>query len=83
MQGGSRPAAEDGSDDDLFKVRDTASAERPVHDLEAEDAIDTAVLSTADLNLDRWQADGAMEALRNRFVTGKRYCLTPIISYVV
>ena len=78
MQGGGRQAAEDGSDDDLFRVRATASAERPVHDLEAENAIDTAVLSTADLNLDRWQADGAMEALRNRFVTGEQYRLATI-----
>ena len=45
-----------------------------MHDLEAENAMDTAVLSIADLNLDRWQSDGAMEALRNRFVTGERYC---------
>ncbi len=61
----------DDSDDDLFKVRSSASAERPAHDLDAEDAVDTAVISMADLDLDRWQADGAMEALRDRFVTGE------------
>ena len=33
--------------------------------------MDTAVISMADLDLDRWQADGAMEALRDRFVTGE------------
>ena len=71
--GGTRPADAEDSDEDLFKVRNTASAERPVHDLEAEDAADTAVLSVADLDLDRWQADGAMEALRDRFVTGESH----------
>ena len=45
-----------------------------MHDVEAENAMDTAVLSMADLNLNRWQADRAMEALRNRFVSGERYC---------
>ena len=62
--------AADSDDDDLFKVRSDATAERPANDLEADNAVDTAVLSMADLDLDRWQADGAMEALRDRFVTG-------------
>ena len=72
MQGGgtSRKDAED-SDDDLFRVRSTATAERPAHDLDAENAVDTAVLSMADLDLDRWQADGGMEGIRDRFVTGE------------
>lgn len=72
LQGGAAKGGDvDVSDDDLFKVRDTASAERPAHDLEAENAMDTAVLSMADLHLDRWHADGAREALRDRFVTGE------------
>ncbi len=72
MQGGGTERADaDDSDDDLFKVRNTASAERPAHDLHAENAMDTAVLSMADLDLDRWHADEAVEALRDRFVTGE------------
>lgn len=71
--GGTRPLDADDSDEDLFKVRSNASAERPAHELEAEDAADTAVLSMADLDLDRWQDDGAMELLRDRFVTGESH----------
>ena len=71
QEGGTSGKDAEDSDDDLFRVRSTAAAERPAHDLEAENAVDTAMLSMADLDLDRWQADGAMEGLRDRFVTGE------------
>ena len=80
MQGGGTRVKDvgDSDDDDLFKVRSNAAAERPANDLEADNAVDTAVLSMADLDLDRWQADGAMEALRDRFVTGESSVSVPI-----
>lgn len=81
MQGGGtgRETGDD-SDDDLFRVRTTASAERPAHDLDADNAVDTAVLSMADLDLDRWHADGAAETLRDRFVTGESCLANPQVA---
>ena len=58
-------------------MRTTASAERPAHDLDADNAVDTAVLSMADLDLERWHADGAAETLRDRFVTGESCAADP------
>ena len=71
----------DEEDGDLFRVRATADggaapdlARRAAGDDagdDAEDALDASCLAPAELDLARWQSEGAAEALRDRFVTGE------------
>ena len=57
-------------EDDLFRPRQVAEAERPLQKSNALDTIDTSVL-TEDLKaLTVWESEDAREQLRNRFVTG-------------
>lgn len=70
----------DEEDGDLFRVRATADG-GAAPDLarraaggnaeDAEDALDASCLAPAELDLARWQSEGAAEALRDRFVTGE------------
>ena len=71
---------------DLFRVRvgaddgaapDLARQSAGVGDADAEDALDASCLAPAELDLARWRAEGAAEALRDRFVTGESPPATP------
>jgi hypothetical protein len=55
---------------DLFRPRQTESAERPASDMHALDAVDSSGLPQGLDQLKLWEDSQAQESLRNRFVTG-------------
>jgi len=69
---------ESSDDDELFRVRGAADGGGGLGDDEAAglDAVDSSRpgSAAAALALARWDADGAAQALRDRFVTGSCRC---------
>ena len=87
LQGSHTDSGEDDEDDgDLFKPVSAPSAEHPVSDLDAIDAVDASCTPVDAAQLGQWEAPEAKESLRNRFVTGKhsvaswQECLHPCIG---
>ena len=72
LQGSLTDSGEDDEDgDDLFMPVSAASAEQPVSDLDAIDAVDASCLPPDAAQLGQWESPEAKESLRNRFVTGE------------